>query len=187
MPGCPGLPLSALIHHFHLLSIKWRAEMTKWIVLGLFFGLLLLQACHPCSINLPICHDRKKHAIGKAQCLTLPFKPKHQQSRVSFFQQTDQLRTFSIMMAVREEMKNAAQRVSFDLAQSHPLIKERPVFAHRTKQQWDEKKSAPVECAVCLQMGQKTLINTYSWTARQSNTGTDSGFFFFFPTSLQQD
>lgn len=91
----------------------------------------------------------KLNIIGITQCLTLPFKPSHQQSRVSSFQLTDQFCTFSIMMAGREEMKKAAQHVSFDFAQSHPLMKERPVFAHRTKQRDDEKKVSPcVKCSV---------------------------------------
>lgn len=41
-------------------------------------------------------------------------------------------------------MKKAAQHVFFDLAQSHPFIKEKLVFEHRTKQQRDEKRSAHV-------------------------------------------
>lgn len=64
MPGCPGLPLGALIHCFHLLPGKWRAEMSKCMgITPLSLTLSVSVSLAPCPSTLPLnaCHLRCIH------------------------------------------------------------------------------------------------------------------------------
>ncbi len=109
MPWCPGLPLGALIHCFHLLPGKWRAEMSKCTGITPRPSPTPSLSVNPSSLTLPsLLHpptnrlwEEKLYIIGITQCLSLPFKPSHQLSRVCSFQLTDQFCAFSIMMAWR--------------------------------------------------------------------------------------
>lgn len=152
MPGCPGLPLGALIHCFHLLPGKWRAEMSKCMGItphpSIPLTLVLSHSAFQSALSVTSTYQSsmrgKLYLIGITQCMTLSFKPSRQLSSISSFQLTGQFCTFSIMMRGGKRWRKMQHNVLFDLTQSQSFIKEHPVFAHWTKHQPDEKRAAHV-------------------------------------------